>query len=336
MNQAISILSDQARSLLVAAREPKWIAPMLARLSDRPFSDPAWLFERKMDGIRCLALRRGDNTALFSRTRQPLSATFPEVAELLAAQPVNDFVVDGEVVAFERGRTSFSRLQRRSSITDPNEARRSPVAVNYFLFDLLYLEGFDLRSLALRDRKRLLKAAFSFHSGIHFTPHRNGEGQAYFASACARGWEGVMAKRADSPYLSRRSRSWLKFKCSLEQEFVICGFTDPAGERRGLGALLLGYYEGSELRSAGKVGTGLDQRTLVELRSLLSRLETPQPPFALPGRWPRGTHFVRPLLVAQVAFGEWTAEGALRQPRFLALRPDKEPRQVVRETSTGA
>lgn len=319
------------RPRLRAAEQPAWVEPMLATLTDRRFSDPAWIFERKLDGIRCLAFRRGADVRLLSRKRQRLENTYPEVADALGAQAVDDFVVDGEMVAFEGDRTSFSLLQQRSGITDPARARRSPVAVVYYVFDLLHVAGYDTRALPLRTRKVLLRKTLRFTGPLRFTTHRNGEGAALFQAACARGWEGLIAKRADAPYLSSRSPNWLKLKCSQAQEFVVGGFTDPAGSRQGFGALLVGYYEGSELRYAGKVGTGFDDRTLESLHRHLRALEVDKPPFAGVRRWERGTHFVRPALVAQVAFTEWTRDGMLRQPRFEGIRTDKDPAEVSRE-----
>ncbi len=304
---------------------------MAATLSDRPFSDPGWIFEPKLDGVRCLAFRSGHEVRLLSRNRQPLGDTFPEIVDRLAEQRQEDFVVDGEVVALERGRSSFPRLQRRLGVKNPLEARSSGVAVDYYVFDLLFLDGFDLRVLGTRDRKRLLRRALDFGRGLRFTTHRNAEGEAFLSQACTRGWEGIIAKRADARYVSRRSRSWLKLKCSASQELVVGGFTDPAGGRVGFGALLLGYYRDGELSYAGKVGTGFDHATLVALRRRLDQLEVPRPVFGGARRWPRGTHFVRPELVAEVAFTEWTRDGMLRQPRYLGLRGDKAPREVVRE-----
>jgi bifunctional non-homologous end joining protein LigD len=310
---------------------PAWVEPMLATLTDRRFSDPNWIFERKLDGERCLASRRGDSVRLFSRKQQRLDNTYPEVADQLMAQAVDDFVLDGEIVAFDHGRTSFERLQQRSGITDPVRARASRVAVTYYIFDLMYLEGFDTTGLPLHSRKALLRKAFRFEPPLRFTTHRNGAGEEYFAFACAHGWEGLVAKRADSLYTSRRSGDWLKFKCQAGQEMVVGGFTDPGGSRSGFGALLLGYYEGDELRYAGKVGTGFDERTLRELRRRLDDLETKSSPFSGNRRFERGTHFVKPVLVAEVGFAEWTRDGMLRQPRFQGLREDKSANEVTRE-----
>lgn len=329
-------LGPDTRRRLRRAAQPDWIAPMLATLTDRRFSDPGWLFERKLDGERGLAFRKGPDVRLLSRTRQQLGRTYPEIADALASQDVNNFVVDGEIVAFEGRRTSFGRLQQRLGITDPQLARRSPVRVYFYVFDLLHLDGHDTTALALRDRKSLLRWALLFTDPLRFTAHRNASGEAYFAHACAHGWEGVIAKRADAPYVSRRSGDWLKFKCSAGQEMVIGGFTEPAGSRVGLGALLVGYYDGADLVYAGKVGTGYSQATLRDLRQRLDRLELDRSPFSRGRIAERRVHWVRPELVAEVVFSEWTRDGKLRHPRFVGLRNDKRPRDVVRERPAGA
>jgi len=332
-------LPPDTRSRLRTAPHPAWVDPMLATLTDRRFSDPRWLFERKLDGERCLAFRDGGRVRLLSRTRQHLDGTYPEVADALARLPVGDFVVDGEVVAFDRGRTSFGRLQQRIGISDPERARRSPVAVFYYVFDLLHLDGHDTTALPLRARKSLLRDTLSFRSRtLRYAVHRNADGEALFATACAQGWEGVIAKHADAPYVGRRSGDWLKFKCSAGQELVVGGFTEPTGSRVGLGALVVGYYQGGDLVYAGKVGTGFSQATLRELRRRLDALETLEPPFhgddvrrAARGPGGAAVHWVRPQLVAEVAFTEWTTDGRLRHPRFVGLRDDKRARDVVRE-----
>ncbi len=205
------------------------------------------------------------------------------------------------------------------------------MTVYYYLFDLLHLEGYDTRGLPLRARKSLLRAAFGFGDPLRYTPHRNAEGEAYYAQACRRGWEGVIAKRGDSRYTSGRSRDWLKFKCVSSQEFVIGGFTEPRGSRAGLGALLVGYQEDGNLRYAGKVGTGYDEATLRTLRDRLDALERDRSPFAENVR-EKGVHWVDPRLVCEVGFTEWTQDDKLRHPRYLGLRDDKDPNEIVRET----
>jgi bifunctional non-homologous end joining protein LigD len=304
---------------------------MLATLTDRRFSDPNWIFETKLDGERCLTFRRGSAVRLLSRNQLPLGNTYPEIADAFHHDGGHDVVVDGEIVAFEGNRTSFARLQGRIGIKDPAEARRSGIAVFYYVFDLLHVDGYDLTGLPLHLRKNLLKRAVDIGRPLRLLAHRNTDGEAFSREACAKGLEGLIAKRRDSEYVHGRSADWLKFKCVLEQELVIGGFTDPAGSRMGFGALLVGYYERGSLRYAGKVGTGYDSATLVRLRRQLERLERPQSPFAEGDIRERDVHWVKPQLVAQVGFTEWTRDGRLRHPRFVGLRPDKAASEVVRE-----
>jgi bifunctional non-homologous end joining protein LigD len=294
--------------------------PMKAVLVREPVSGPGWIFERKLDGIRCGVIRRDGRVRLLSRTGRSLDGAYPELVEELR-EPGADLIADGEVVAFDRGRTSFERLQ---------QARHTGVAVYLYLFDLLELDGDDLRSRPLRERKRALRGAVRFTGHVRFTPHRLGDGEALLRDACRRGWEGLIAKRADSHYVATRSRDWLKLKCNLAQEFVIGGWTAPKGTRRRLGALLIGYWDGDRLRYAGKVGTGFDAETLERLGDELERRERADPPFDS-GRLPRAARWAEPELVAQIAFTEWTRDGMLRHPRYLGLRDDKPARDVVRE-----
>jgi bifunctional non-homologous end joining protein LigD len=331
LSSALDSLPEDQRKRVRRERNPRFLTPMKAVLTDRRFSDPDWIFERKLDGIRCVAARDGAEVQLTSRTGQRLNRSYPELAEALERQDVDEFLVDGEIVAFAGGVTSFSRLQRRMQLIDPQAARRTGVAVHLYLFDLLHLAGFDTTGLPLRMRKTLLRRALSFGGRVRYLPHRNRDGEAYFREACAKGLEGVIAKRADSTYVRTRSRDWLKFKCSHEQELVIGGFTAPRGSRTDFGALLVGYYEGDALRYAGKVGTGFDHRTLEQLGERLRALERDSPPFVDPHPVPRGTHWTEPELVAQIAFTEWTRDGRLRHPRYLGLRQDRPAREVVRE-----
>jgi bifunctional non-homologous end joining protein LigD len=300
---------------------------MKAVLWDQAFSDPNWIFERKLDGVRCLAHRDGGGAIqLVSRTDRAMNGDYPELVQALETELCEDFVVDGEVVAFDhRGVTSFSRLQRRG---------RERVAIYYYVFDLLRVGGEDIRELPLRQRKARLRAALRFRGPVRLTPHRNEGGEAMFEEACRKGLEGIIAKRADSPYRATRSSDWRKLKCHAEQELVIGGYTAPQGSRTDFGALLVGHWEEGELRYAGKVGTGFDQHTLNELGERLRELEREDPPFAEVHPIPRGTHWVEPELVAQIAFTEWTRDGRLRHPRFLGLRDDKPARDVVRERPT--
>ncbi|WP_367048049.1 non-homologous end-joining DNA ligase [Streptomyces sp. Je 1-332] len=305
-------------------------SPMLATLTNLRQFPGGWIFERKLDGIRALAVRENGTLTLRSRSGRRLDATYPEIIDALAGQDSADFTVDGEIVAYSHGRTDFSRLQQRMGLTRPADVAASKVAVTYYVFDLLRLDGMDVRRLPLRTRKSLLRRSITFTAPLRFSTHRNEGGPELLADACGRGWEGLIAKRADSTYQARRSGDWLKLKCSRGQEFVVGGFTEPAGSRSGIGALLIGYYEGERLRYAGKVGTGFDARTLMSLRRQLDELQVRQSPFAdtVAERRP---HWAQPRLVAQVAFTEWTRDGMLRHPRFQGLRDDKNPADVVRE-----
>jgi bifunctional non-homologous end joining protein LigD len=326
----LASLPPVAQARLKKSPQPEWIHPMLATLTYRRFSDPNWLFELKFDGERCLAFRKGNSVRLFSRNQKLLNNTYPEIAEAIGSQELDDFVVDGEIVAFDGEVTSFSRLQHRMQINDPIAARLTGVDVFYYIFDVPYVAGYDATAVSLRHRKVILAGALSFDDPLRYTTHRDTEGVAAWQEACAKGWEGVIAKRADSPYVQRRSTDWLKFKCVNRQEFVIGGYTDPQGSRVGFGALLIGYYENGRLRYAGKVGTGYDTQTLIELGAQLRKLESKTSPFAEPMK-EKGAHWVRPQLVAEVGFTEWTADGKLRHPRFLGLRDDKPAHSVVRE-----
>jgi DNA ligase D-like protein (predicted ligase) len=303
---------------------------MRATLCREPFSDPDWIYERKLDGIRCLLVRdspsgarSGDTVRMLSRNDLDLRGRYPEIAEAAAAQPARRFALDGEIVAFDGAQTSFAKLARRG---------HERVAVFLYAFDLLWLDGRDVRGLQLRARKRLLREALEWRDPLRLSSHRNRDGEAMFADACRRGWEGVVAKRADSAYRDARSRDWLKFKCEAGQELVIGGFTAPRGSRVEFGALLVGYFDGGELRYAGKVGTGFDTDTLHALGAQLRARAVTESPFADPGAIKeRAVTWVKPELVAQLGFTEWTSAGRLRHPRYLGLRDDKPASKVVRE-----
>jgi bifunctional non-homologous end joining protein LigD len=221
---------------------PGWLEPELATLTKDRFSDPAWFYERKLDGERCLAYRSGHEVLLMTRNRQDVSRTYPEVRDALAAQSTPEFVCDGEVVAFDGAATKFSRLQQRLGVRDPDAELIRRVPVFYYVFDLLYADGRDVRPEPLHERKKLLCQALSFRDPLRYAEHRDRDGEEYFEQACRQGWEGLIAKRADAPYRSGRTRDWLKFKCENGQEFLIGGYTDPRGARTHFGALLLGYY----------------------------------------------------------------------------------------------
>ena len=319
---------------------PDWLDPELATLTKDRFSDPEWLFERKLDGERCLSFRSGTSLRLMTRNQKEVANNYPEIAAALrdqgqGDQGQEDFIVDGEIVAFQGAETSFELLQSRIHVVRPDQNLIKRVPVFYYIFDVLYAGDRDVRPLPLRERKDILARLLSFDDPLRYTEHRDTDGEAFYAEACRQGWEGLIAKRADAPYRPGRSRDWLKFKCETNQEFVIGGFSDPQRSRIGFGALLLGYYDSSgRLVYAGKVGTGFDTKLLRSLHDEMTDMEQDKTPFDL-GDLPRsGVHWIEPALVAQIGFSEWTRDGQLRHPRFQGLRRDKAPTEVVREIPT--
>jgi bifunctional non-homologous end joining protein LigD len=310
-------------------------APMLATLSKehpgRAGVDAAgWVFERKLDGVRVIATReRGKSPRLWSRNQKSMDASYPEIVEALDAHGPAQFVLDGEITAADG---TFSSLQARMHLSDPNRARRTGVEIEAHLFDLLVLDDVDVTRLPQSARHRILDAVVSLDSPLYRSPALEGDPSDLLVEACADGWEGLIAKRSEAPYVvGGRSRDWLKLKCVRDQEFVIGGWTDPGGSRRGLGALLVGYYDADRrLRYAGKVGTGYDAAALTMLRDRLDPLVVDDSPFVDAVR-EKGQHWVRPEMVCAVGFGEWTTDGRLRHPRYQGLREDKDPAEVVRE-----
>jgi bifunctional non-homologous end joining protein LigD len=281
---------------------PEWIVPMAATLTQERFTGPEWIFERKFDGIRLLAFKQGAEVRLFSRNRLPQHC--PSIAEAIATLPVRDAILDGEVTW---GRPAMA----------------------YHVFDIIWLDGRDVTSLPLDERRALLNS-LPLRSPLKRVDVL--DDPKPWERACSEGWEGVIAKRRDSRYEHRRSPHWLKMKCEATQELVVGGFTDPQGGRVGLGALLVGYFEGDDLVFAGRVGTGFDTKLLLELRARLDMLEILEPPFTKGTGLPRlRAHWVRPEIVVQVAFIEWTVHGKLRHPRLLGVRTDKSACEVVRE-----
>ena len=319
----LDLLTPEELELAPPAPAPRTSGAMKAVLTDDRFSDPNWIYERKLDGIRCISIRSGKDVTLLSRNDIPQNDRYPELVEALEAETCQQFAIDSEVVAFQGSETSFALLAER---------HQHWVPVFMYVFDILWLEGHDVRPLPLRTRKRLLRSALQFHGNVRWTQYRNRDGEALFKEACRKGWEGLMAKRADSPYVTTRSRDWLKFKCAHGQELVVGGYTEPRGSRVEFGALLLGYYKNGKLEYAGKVGTGFDTATLHELGAQLRALKRSDPPFAEPASIKeRHVTWVEPKLVAELGFTEWTRDGRLRHPRFLGLRDDKDASEVVRE-----
>lgn len=315
---------------LKKAAQPHFISPMLATLTEDYFSDPHWIYEEKFDGMRCIAVKKKGKVTLYSRNNRKINPGFPEIAAEMEDQKSKDYVVDGEIVAFDKHEVShFSTLQKRMNVLDVSRVKGKVPKVYLALFDILYWDGYDLRALPLIDRKQVLKRFFPFSKHILYTHHVKGKGIELLKKAEKKGWEGIIAKKADSHYLSKRSSDWLKFKVSKGQELVIGGYTDPEGSRMGFGALLVGYYNRGKLHYAGKVGTGYSESLLKSLSSKLFKLQTKKSPFTPQPK--ENAHWVRPSLVCEVDFTEWTGDGKLRHPRFKGLRKDKKAKDVKRE-----
>ena len=333
MAELLDALSAAAREQAEQKPFPEWLEPMLAKLTHDPFADDNWLYERKLDGERALAWIDDDGkVVLYSRNRKQLNDSYPQVAAALTARAPAGCIFDGELVAFDAdGVSDFQRLQPRMQASNRPDAEASDVSVFYYLFDCLYAAGHDLCACPLTARKKLLKAALAWDDPLRWTPYRTADGLKYYEEACAKGWEGVIAKQKEGRYVHGRSAKWLKFKCIRRQEFVIGGYTEPQGEREGFGALLLGFYRDKALIYAGRVGTGFDEATLADLHQRLTKRRRKSSPFEHGEADAEGVHFVTPELVCEVEFTEWTADEHLRHPRFKGLRRDKEARKVQRE-----
>jgi bifunctional non-homologous end joining protein LigD len=283
---------------------PDWIEPMAATLTQERFSGPEWIFERKFDGIRLLAYKQGDDVRLFSRNRLPQHN--PAMTEAIARLPPRELILDGEATW------------------------RGEETVAYYVFDILWIDGRDVMSLPLEQRRALLDE-LPLRPPLQRVSTLDDDKP--WERACREGWEGVIAKRRDSRYEHRRSPHWVKMKCEASQELVVGGFTDPQGGRVGLGALLVGYYEQDDFVFAGKVGTGFDTKLLLDLRARLDAMEIENTPFTKATGLPRlRAHWVQPEIVVQVSFIEWTVHGKLRHSRLIGIRTDKSARDVVRET----
>jgi bifunctional non-homologous end joining protein LigD len=315
------------------AKMPPSIEPQLATLVEEVPRAGEWIHEIKYDGYRAICEIRDGEARLVTRNGKDWTDRFEPVARAAEALPAREAILDGEVVVLEPdGTTSFQSLQNALS-----EGRQRDLV--YFVFDLLYLDGYDLRKAPLLERKEALEALLAGKAGaIRMGDHIQGEGEQFYRHACNFALEGIICKRADQPYVSGRGKDWLKVKCLKRQEFVIVGFTDPEKSRVGFGALLLAVNQGKDLVFAGKVGTGFNDKTLRELRKRLEKLEIDKPAFknAPRGAEARRSHWVRPELVGEVAFTEWTRDNILRHPTFQGLREDKSPEEIVRETPQAA
>jgi bifunctional non-homologous end joining protein LigD len=315
------------------APQPLFLPVMLATLTVDYFDSPEWIFEHKFDGERCLAVKKDGEVHLMSRNRKEMKEKYPELAAAIKQQKADNFIIDGEIVALKQGESSFELLQARINLQNPAEVARmeTTVPIKYRVFDVLYAGGYDLQELPLYARKSVLEKLLAFNDIITLTAYEPQYGIELYKKACAMHWEGLIAKRSASPYVGERSRDWLKFKCIIGQELVIGGYTDPQRSRTDFGALLVGYYDHDKLRYAGKVGTGFTEETLALLGKKLRKLEAKTCPFSDYDGRASGVHWVRPELVADFKFAEWTKAGRLRVPRYKGLREDKNAQDVVKE-----
>jgi bifunctional non-homologous end joining protein LigD len=305
---------------------PSRVEPMLATLTDRPFSDPNWLFEIKWDGVRALARIENGALTLRSRTGVDIARRYPELASLPDALAARQAILDGEIVALDaQGHSDFERLQERMHVRAPSESLVTQIRVVYFAFDLLYCDGYDLREAPLLERKQLLQRLLYTSERFRFADHQLEHGKELFALAEQNGLEGIVAKRADSPYVSDRSPYWVKLKSTKTVDAVVGGWTEARTPALPFGSLLLGLYQGKKLRFIGHVGSGFDAKKLMELSSRLKELAAPACPFDAVPKTNEKPFWVSPALVARVKFSGWTQEHSLRHPVFLALREDARP-----------
>ena len=316
---------------------PTAIHPMLATSVDKPFDDPEWLFEIKWDGYRAVAFITNEKLRLVSRNQNELTAQFPELHNLPHFIKAETAILDGEIAALdEQGRSSFSLMQQRTGIREGGRrtASRRDIPVRYYVFDLLYLDGYDLRRVRLEQRKDLLFQIIDASALVRYSDHF-AQGSALFDAAREKGLEGILAKRRGSCYEERRSREWFKIKITQTLDCVIGGYTDPEGSRSYFGSIVLGLYDkNGDLVHVGQAGTGFNQVTLKQISQALKKLETNRSPFPRGADALRKVHWITPELVAEIKFSEWTHETAegglkLRAPVFLGLRQDKDPKECV-------
>ncbi len=332
MKGALKYISKELLAKVKKEKQPEWIDPMLAKLTKKVFSDEEWIYERKLDGVRVLVFKKGEEVTLMSRNRKNMSNTYPEMVELLKKQKSENFIIDGEIVAFLGKHTSFAELQKRMNLTNSEDIKGHKTEVFFYAFDIIHLEDHNVSGLPQIERKDLLEKAIIFKGPIRYSEHRFKDGAEFYKEACADKWEGLIAKKKESSYSFGRSSNWLKMKCMNQQELVIGGFTDPTNSRVGFGALLLGYYEDGKLQYAGKVGTGFTDELLNDLYSKMAALEISKPAFERPKEVKsKNVHWIKPELVAEMSFTEWTSRNKLRHPSFLGLRIDKDAKDIIKE-----
>jgi len=313
---------------------PAAIQPMLATLVDEPFSNPEWLFETKWDGVRAVCFVNNSRARFVSRNQLDMTKQYPELADIASCLNCKAAVLDGEVVALDQhGISRFQLLQPRLGRKNPREIQQlaAQSRIAYYLFDLLYLDGFDLTTCALIERKRLLEQILKESKNVRYSDHIIGEGEKLYKEVSKIPLEGIVAKRQLSHYVQKRSTEWLKIKTVQESEVVIGGYTKPRKSRMYFGALVVGLYAGRELHYVAHVGGGFNQQTLAETYNQMQPLKTARSPFVVTPATNEPVQWVKPKLVAQVKFTEWTSERRMRQPIFLGLRNDKKPEDCTFE-----
>ena len=322
------------------ARMPDVIHPMLATLVDEPFSDPAWIFETKWDGFRSVCFLDNGKMRLVSRNQIEMTPQYPELAKLPKQFAAKQAIVDGEIVALdEHGMPRFQLLQNKLRLRSGNYAAGGKAHIVYFVFDLLYLDGYDLTLCPLVERKAMLEQILKPATFVKYSAHVENEGEEFFRHIEKFRLEGMMAKRAAGPYLQKkRSSDWLKVKTVLRSEVVIGGYTQPRGARSYFGSLVVGLYRGDDLIYVAHTGGGFNEQTLAKLYKLMQPLKTDKSLFAAKPKTNEPVQWIKPKLVAEVKFSEWTADERMRQPIFLGLREDKKPQECRFEVErdTGA
>ena len=343
-DSSVTSASSAVRNLQGAAKRPMPTAihPMLAMIVEQPFDDPKWLFEIKWDGYRAVAFVENGKIRLVSRNQNDLTPRYPELRDSPKFVNAKTAILDGEVVVLdEHGRSSFSLMQQRTGLRGHGRqaASRADLPVLYYVFDLLYVDGYDLRRVSLDDRKRVLRDVLTPGEIVRYSDHHAGQGMALFEAAKQKGLEGIIAKHSKSSYEERRSREWLKIKITQTVDCVVGGYTEPEGAREYFGSLVLGLYnDKKQLIHVGHAGTGFSQATLKQISEVLKEIESSKNPFTGPVE-ARKVHWVKPVLVAEVRFSEWTHETAdgglkLRAPVFLGLREDKAPEECTLNSQT--
>ena len=329
--KAAPTICDRARK----AAMPAVIKPMLATLVDKPFSDPDWLFETKWDGVRATCFIRNGKARFISRNQIEMTAQYPELADIAKSIHGSSVILDGEIVALdEKGVSRFQLLQRRLGRKNAGEIERlaATTRIAFYVFDLIHLDGSDLMGCQLIDRKITLEGILKSSKNIRYSDHIVGEGEKLFAEIAKVPLEGMIAKRQESTYVQRRSADWLKIKTILQSEVVIGGYTEPRHSREYFGALVVGLYRDGKLHYVAHTGGGFNHQTLAQTYQLMQPLKTKDCPFIDKPKTNEPVQWVKPKLVAQVKFSEWTADERMRQPVFLGLRQDKKPEECVFET----